>query len=61
MKRPTPIKEVLRRLDDVGLSHIADSIRDLHRLAAEIKSARPSIKMTTAYKVAEKIHKDIGL
>jgi hypothetical protein len=51
----------MRRLDDAGLSHIADSVRDVHRLAAEIKSVRPRIKMTTAYKLAEQLQKALGV
>lgn len=61
MTKPTPIIEVMKRLDQAGLGRIADQIRDLDRLAAEIKSARPRLKMTTAYRLAEKIHKEIGL
>lgn len=56
-----PIKEVIQRLNDVGLKHIADQITDIHRLAGEIKLVRPRIKMTTAYKLAEKLHKEIGI
>jgi hypothetical protein len=54
MKRPS-IKEVMRRLDEKGYSNIADNIRDQHLLASAIKDIRPRIKMTTAYKLAEKI------
>lgn len=54
-RKRTPIPEIFKRLDAAGLSDIADSIRDVHRLAASIKQARPRIKMTTAYKLAENI------
>lgn len=55
------MSEVMRRIDEAGLSDIADKFRDLHRLAAEIKTARPRIKMTTAYTLAEKIQKELGV
>lgn len=55
------MSEVMRRLDEAGLGDIAERFRDLHRLAAEIKTARPRIKMTTAYALAEKIQKELGV
>jgi hypothetical protein len=60
-KARPPLADVMKEMDRIGQKTIADSFRDLHILAHCIKNVRPRIKMTTAYRVAEEIQKDLGI